>query len=407
MNESKNQSLLVIYILSTIGDLSYSLLLTASIIYSSQLGANQSVTGFIGGGYGITYVIMPAIMGRFSDKISRKISLMIAVIGQISVSLFYLIFADSILELFLGQVALGAAYGFYWPSIEAFISEKTHDSAESHQIGMANFCVFWSIGFVVGPTLGAIFSDYNHIYSFIVVFALYTISFLLIFFMIPKDTKSLSDFEQEHKDSDYKEQKENKINPKNTESHKLVMIRILFSMLIYALLVKIANSYFTDYAVREDVLNWTGTTVGRISFLYSAGRTFYFILGRFHKGEFFKSSLKKISIGFLIMAILLIIIPFIKEPTVMSIVFFIFGLIVGLIYLGSLDLLIIHERKSKAGVAGLFESTIGFGAFLAPIIAGFLAEINPNLPFYSFAALVIFVFAMNMYLKKKAIKQAK
>ena len=50
-------------------------------------------------------------------------------------------------------------------------------------------------------------------------------------------------------------------------------------------------------------------------------------------------------------------------------------------YAVSLDLLLVYETKEKSTKAGLFESSIGLGSSLAPVIAGLLAEIYLQLPF--------------------------
>ena len=404
----KDRSLTYIYVLSTIGDLTYSLLLTASVLYGTQLGGSPSQTGLIGGAYGITYIILPGILGKIGDRIPRKTSMLIAVIGQLLASAYYIFFADSIPELVLGQIFFGIAYGFYWPGIEAYISEKTHDTPENHQRGMSNFCIAWGLGFTVGPLIAGILSDIQVRYTFTIAFFIYTISLLIVLFGVSRlteeDHAAYGEFKEDTEADPYEG-----LSPNEREFQekydKYVSIRLLFGMLIYALLVKIVLTYFTDFAVREDLLNWSGTQTGQVVFIFGIGREIYYLLSRFSKSKIFKSTLKRISFGFAVFALLLILIASIENLILMSAVFFIFGMFVGLVYLTSLDLLIVRERKSKGAKAGLFESTIGFGAMLAPIVAGYLAEANPYTPFYFFAALVLIVFAFNMISRKMIAKK--
>lgn len=396
-------NLKIIYFLSTIGDFCYSLLLTACIIHGTKIGGTQTETGWIGGGYGFTYLIAPTILGRLSDKIPRKASLLIASCGQILIAIYYLFFIDSIFQLILGQILLGTVYGFWWPSIEAYISEKTHNTPESHQRGMANFCIAWSIGYMSGPVVAGALSDYNDVYSFIIAIIVYSIGFILIVFGIPmqKITKVVKNVGSVEDVTVKNETSHNKSD--NSNSNNQIMLKILFTMLIYALIAKVVMTYFTDFAVRPETLNYDGKTVATVMFFLGIGRLVYFIFGRFNKHQFFRSSFTKLNYSFLIIAASLIFITQILNPILMGINLFFFGFFAGLIYLSALDLLIIQKQKGKSTIAGLFESTIGIGAALTPIIAGVLAETNVVLPFYVFAvlALTIFIFNQKVFINKK------
>jgi fucose permease len=162
-------------------------------------------------------------------------------------------------------------------------------------------------------------------------------------------------------------------------------------------------TYFTDYAVRPETLNWDGKTTARVMFFLGLGRLVYFLTGRFYKNSFFKSSFDKINYSFLMIMASLLLITVIDNPIVMGFDLFTFGFFAGLIYLSALDLLIIQKQKGKSTIAGLFESTIGIGAALTPIIAGILAETNVRIPFYFFAMLSLAIFILNkfVFMKKK------
>lgn len=392
-----------IYFLAIIGDFVYSLLLTTCIIYGTKIGGSQTETGWIGAAYGFTYLLTPTLLGKLSDKIPRKASLLIASCGQILVAIYYLIFIDTIFQLILGQIFLGTVYGFWWPSIEAYISEKTHETPETHQRGMANFCIAWSIGYMLGPVVAGALSDYNIIYSLIIALIFYSIGFILIILGIPmqKIAKPIKSIDLIDGNSIISENLHK--NNKKSDGNSQIMLKILFTMLIYALIAKIVITYFTDFAVRPETLNYNGKTVAIVMSLLGIGRLVYFILGRFNKHRFFKSSFTRINYSFLILMACLIFITQIQNPIIMGVNLFIFGFFAGLIYLSSLDLLIIQKQKGKSTIAGLFESTIGIGAAITPIIAGSLAEINVVLPFYLFAFLAFVIFALNqtIFIRKK------
>ena len=378
-----------IYLLAVIGDFNYSLLLVLSVIYASMFGASSTEIGLIGGAYGITYLFMPMVLGRLSDYFPRKFGLLIGVFFQI-LSSVYVIFTHSIFGLILCQIFMGIAYGFYWPNIEAILSESSRSERE-HSESISNFCLSWSIGFTLGPLLAGIFSDMNVFMGFLLCLSLYSFSFIIvIIFIEKKEARKYSKEQSTVKQND---------TIKSSSVDKLQIILHL-SILVYSILVKIILSYFPSYAVLPNGLGLTGSITGTILFLFGLGRTIFFVIGRF-----FRSNMTSIRNNFLIFSIFFILIPIMKNVIVISIVFGIFGFFIGRQYLFSLNLLLEHEKERKGAKAGIFESFIGFGTIFSPIIAGSIAEFNNILPFYIFSALafVVFgvVFIMLRLIKKK------
>jgi MFS family permease len=291
MNKITKRSLYFTYGLATIGDLTYSLVVTASILYAVQLGGNPAQTGLIAGGYGMTYLISPSIFGKLSDKISRRTSLIIATVLQFATAMYLLLFVDSIVLLFICQMLFGFIYGFFWTSIEAHISENTHNSEREHQNGISNFCVSWSIGFMLGPLLGGIFSDLDVNFSFITNVILYSSAFFLVLIGIPKtEENNAKNNKEDLKNKNFLNDNSN-INEQNKKTIPIIII--IFTMFLYAMMSRLVLSYFTDYAVRPDSLDWSGTLIGQTIFMFGIGRTIYFLSARYWKINFFKSSLKK------------------------------------------------------------------------------------------------------------------
>ena len=147
--EVKKNNLRVIYPLAFVGDLTLSMLLILSVLYGTNVGLSTIEVGLIGGAYGFAYIFMSAMLGRVSDIISRKISLMIAISAQTILTIFFMFIitqaGDFIFYgLFLVQFLYGIAYGFFWPSIEAYVSENTEYSTKEHEKVIPKFCISWS-----------------------------------------------------------------------------------------------------------------------------------------------------------------------------------------------------------------------------------------------------------------------
>ena len=397
--EVKKNNLRVIYPLAFVGDLTLSMLLILSVLYGTNVGLSTIEVGLIGGAYGFAYIFMSAMLGRVSDIISRKISLMIAISAQTILTIFFMFIITQagnfiFYGLFLVQFLYGIAYGFFWPSIEAYVSENTEHSSKEHEKGIANFCISWSIGFAIGPFFAGFFYDFNMILALILAFILYASTFFLILFKMPK-------FKPKNKELNKNtvNQSMELINLNNQVNHyshsKKILILLLMSVLIYATISKTLLSYFTNYAALPEGLNWTATLIGQVMFFFGLGRTFYFIIARYLKNSF-----TAITQSFLVIGLCLITLPLLYPPALIAIIFFITGFFIGRTYLVSLELLLKYEQEKKGAKAGIFESVVGIGSALSPLFAGMIATINLKMPYFIIAFIMFVFVVVSVFLKK-------
>ncbi|MBD3254548.1 MAG: MFS transporter, partial [Candidatus Lokiarchaeota archaeon] len=276
--------------------------------------------------------------------------------------------------------------------------------------GISNFCISWSIGYTIGPFFAGFFSDFFIRTAFVLASLFYLIGLIIIIFFIPKlkgphvynegtkeiESENSTQFNQansilKYKCKDYQIIERDANNP--------ILLRIILGMLIYAMLGKIALTYFSDYASRTEGLNLSGTLIGIILFSFGLGRTVYFILSRF-----IRSSLKRINFSYLIITILLISMVFLDSVVFIFLVFVVFGFSSGLIYKSSLELLMYYEKEAKGAKAGLFESAVGMGSAFSPLIAGLLAEVFLTFPFIIFSLIAFTVFVINLVYEMKIKK---
>ena len=364
-------------------DLGFAILLVESILYGTRLGASTSEVGWIGSAYGFSYLFMPAIIGRFGDRLPRKSCLLIAAIAQLSIAFFYRYVATKITDLIVGQLLLGVANGFHWPALEAYISEKTAISISSHTRGMANFCIAWSVGYSLGPLLAGLYSDYNIEDVLSLVVWIFAINFITVLFGLPPLR------------NDLKNERISVINYPNQMTSTRETSSWFIGMILYASVAKVNLTYFANYAKVSTGLAWSGSQVGVVLLLFGLGRTSYFLLG-----GFIKNSRRAIQCAFFIIGFLLMILTFCQDPLIIAVIMGIFGFFGGLIYLQSLELLLRQESKLKGAKAGLFESAIGLGGTLSPLFAGFLGEISLLLPFLTFACLILSFSIFDFFLAK-------
>ncbi|TFG04773.1 MAG: MFS transporter [Promethearchaeota archaeon] len=397
--EKKRNNFRIVYYLAAVGDFNMVMLVLLSIIYGTNKGLSTVEIGLIGGAYGFAYIFMPAILGNMSDKFTRKSSLISATTGQMIITLifFFIIQVQEFLfyGLFFCLFLYGVVYGFFWPSIEAFISEHTEHSPKQHEKAIAYFCIAWSIGYSLGPLVGGYLSDINFILAFILAFILYATSFLLICFKLPsikpKYYNNRKQNNNQYRDNEIKEVHGNK---KTHANKKFIML--LMGVMIYGIISKVLLSYFTNYAALPDGLNWNGTLIGQVMFFFGLGRTSYFIIARFLKNSF-----AAITQSLLVISPCLLLLAFFEPPSIISFIFFIIGFFVGRSYLVSLELMLKYEQEKKGAKAGIFESSVGIGSALSPLIAGSIAIINLKLPFFIFAGFVLLLMVIHLLLRKK------
>ncbi|MFX0070657.1 MAG: MFS transporter [Candidatus Hermodarchaeota archaeon] len=390
----------VIYFVAFVGDLTLSMLIVLSVLHATIIGLSTIEVGLIGGAYGFAYMIMPAILGRISDLISRKISLLIATLGQSFLTFLFLYFitkTDDLIffGLFLSLFLYGIVYGFFWPVIEAYISENTEHSAKEHEKGMSNFCITWSFGFALGPFIAGFLYDFNILLACLLMFTVYCSSFLLLFFKLPliKPNNNKASKNKAIKSENFNKP-ENSTKP-YSHSNK-ILIMLLMGVMIYAVISKALISYFTNYAALPEGLNWSGTLIGQVIFFFGVGRTLYFIIARY-----FKNSLNAITQSFLIIGLCTVAFSFIYTPILIMITFFILGFFIGRSYIVSLELLLKYEQDKKGAKAGIFESTVGIGSSFAPLIAGLIAIIHLKLPFFFFGLFAFIFVIIHLFLKRK------
>ncbi|MBN1800884.1 MAG: MFS transporter [Candidatus Lokiarchaeota archaeon] len=386
----KSASLLFVFPLAFIGDLGLSLLQVLSVLYGVILGASPLQTGLIGAAYGSTYVITAALFGRLGDKLPRKYSLMIATSCQVAISLYYLVIASNIAHLIFGQILLGCANGFFWPSIEAHISEHTSSTKKNHQKAISNFCLYWSIGFMIGPFLAGIFSELDVKIAFFIIFLFFIVGFSFVaLFINSKRTKIEENHILESKES---------LSPQSDskKNYNTFLVRILFGMFVYAMIGRLILIYYADYAKRPDGLGLFGPIIGLLLFAYGFGRTAYFIASRIIESKFNRINLSYLGIAFSLFSLIII-----TNIYLLLVMLLFLGIFSGLIYKSALELLLHSEKEAKGAKAGLFESAIGLGSSLSPLIAGLFAEISLVFPFFVFGVICIAIFLINCILELK------
>ena len=409
----------MVFILPFIGDFSNSVLNFLFVVIGVSYGFSPTQIMLILAAYGMTYVVMPALLGQISDKIAHKISLIISVVGQILLSIFLILIlsffsSSSVIfySIFVEQLLRGFFYSLYWPVIQAYLSEKGEYSYKVHKKNINNFCIAWGLGMAIGPLIGGVISEIEIMVGFWTVLISHIVALFIVLTKIQKSAKKNQNLNSDkcldnenlstnsnisdNLDNSDKSDKSKKIDHSiNGVKLKKINIFLFAIALIFALNSKVLIYYFPNYALLPDGLGWSASLTGEIMLTFGIGQLIFFILGRF-----FKNTFKALLSSILILSCLLFLLYWVKNWIIIGTILFFIGLLVGRLYYVSLELLMIYEKKEKGKKAGFFESFIGLGVIISPLIAGVLAEISLTLPFMFYSIFTVSTFVILLLFKQ-------
>ncbi|NMC05042.1 MAG: MFS transporter, partial [Candidatus Lokiarchaeota archaeon] len=266
----------------------------------------------------------------------------------------FIAFPDNISLLVIGQVIVGLLYGFWWSSIEAYISENT--TSEDHQRKVNNFCISWSLGYMMGPFLGPLLSIIGAVYSFslLLAFSLANIVVVGLFIHLPVESpRSISNHASDHVN-----------NSRSTGDSKLAITSaiLILAIFTYAFTKSFFIGLFPDIAISK--IGFTEVETSMIGLAFGLARTASFMI---------QNRMKSNSVPLrVVLAAALSSTGFLFTMTTSFIAYVAFisfmGILSGLVYTTTLELLLHINEQRKGRIAGFFEASIGIGTFLSPIL---------------------------------------
>ena len=126
-------------------------------LYAENLGATGIWLGVIFAGFSVSRAIFLPIIGRLSDRSSRKLFICIGLLFYSIISLGY-IWADSVSQLTLVRLLHGAAGSMVIPIAQAYIGDISPEGEEGKWMGYFNAAFF--TGFGIGPLMGGTLTEH-------------------------------------------------------------------------------------------------------------------------------------------------------------------------------------------------------------------------------------------------------
>jgi predicted MFS family arabinose efflux permease len=319
--------------------------------YIESLGASHKMIGLILGSYGFSQMLIRIPLGIYSDRINKKkifvnLGILLSVISTTGMW-----FAETP-ALILVFRSLAGASAATWVSFTVLFSSYFKDDDTAHAIGIINASN--KSGQVVGMLLGGIIAQsLSQQYPFLLAAAAGIVGFAL----------SLKIDENKKIDQKAITLKEIIKVAKNRSLLTVSFLAILMMMISHS-----TTFGFIPVAAKNFHLGLltTITTIPGIISSYLSGSYFSKKMGE-------KNT---VTIGFLLLAISCILVPFIDRLYLLYFNQMLNGFSQGMIFPVLMGLSIKNVKVNKRGTAmGFFQAIYGLGMFMGPIFVGTISDL--------------------------------
>jgi DHA1 family tetracycline resistance protein-like MFS transporter len=148
----------------------------------TRFNATPRTVGFLFASYSIMQLIFSPILGRLSDKHGRRPVLLISIIGT-GIGFLILGFATTLWMLFVGRILDGITGGNI-STAQAYIADIT--TKEDRAKGMGLLGAAFGLGFIFGPAIGGILSQWGVAVPFLFASGLCFANATLLYFTLPE-----------------------------------------------------------------------------------------------------------------------------------------------------------------------------------------------------------------------------
>jgi DHA1 family tetracycline resistance protein-like MFS transporter len=180
----KRSPLLVIFITVFIDLVGFGIVIPVLPYYveGTSFDATPRTVGILFASYSVMQLIFSPILGRLSDKYGRRPILFFSLLGT-SLGFLILGFATTLWMLFLGRIIDGITGGNI-STAQAYIADVT--TPENRAKGMGLIGAAFGLGFIFGPAIGGILSQWGIGVPFLFAGGLAFANAILLYFTLPE-----------------------------------------------------------------------------------------------------------------------------------------------------------------------------------------------------------------------------
>ncbi len=354
-------------------DATLSMIMLTVPLYAIKMGAGPVYLGFLGATYTLFYIIFSLFFGHKSDFGNHRT--LVSAASVLLTILYILIAATSSLPmLFIFYSLSGIGVAMFWPVMESWMVRFTPSFTLPSRVG--HFNISWSLGSMMGPTLGGFFYEIQYRFPFIVaIFFCIIICFLILHFR-PSEFLLASETS----------------TPKPSLTSNSEASEMAIPPLLRVAWVANFSSWFSLGIVRylfpklAVELKFRPAFTGFMMFiLYASQSLMFLLLSKRVRGE----SRLGILISFQLLGLLsLFSLSRVQSLFLIPLAFAGMGMMCGITYFFS----IYHSLaggKEAGRKSGIHEGVLGSGGLLGPLLGGLLIWRWGSRSPYTFAAMVI------------------
>jgi multidrug resistance protein len=401
MNKSST-ALILIFLTVFIDLLGFGLLIPILPAFGLKvLNIDEASIGIVISAYSFIQFIFNPIFGRISDKRGRKPVIIFCLFLN---AIGYLLFSitNSFILLLLSRVVAGIG-GSSISVAQAYIADVT--TPENRSKGMGIIGSAFGLGFVFGPLLGGILSEFGYAVVGYVSAGFSFLAFVLTSFLLPESLKTKNESEE--------------VSPVSKRTWKLIDVqsfKIVFKKPDLALLISLffvltfsfANIYGTFALLGIQVYHFTDKQNG---FMFGIiGLTSAIVqgtlIGQVNK---FLTKKKIFIISSFLISLNLALIPYAGNFLGLAIVGFFLSIGTGLFQPTILSLISEVTSEKEQGVTlGINQSMSAFARMLGPLWGGFAFEyLGYQFPFLTGAFFTAAIFLVSIFYLPKRLNWIK
>ncbi len=388
----------------------FGILIPIQPFYAEMFGARPAAITLLSASFSLVQFLFAPFLGRISDSVGRRpIMLLTIAINAVGYALFGL--AGSLSMLFLARITSGFGSANIGTA-QAIVADST--TPETRAKGMGIIGAAFGLGFVLGPAIGGIFSQYSLSLPAFVAAGLSTINWFYAFLRLPEThpsvligdsvaegTKGSSREDQQagargrhHLGLSWRDLKNAVRHPNVAQLFWLYLVgTVAFSLMEQTLGLYIERIWLPSAGGGPSTAHLRHASAMTAYFLVVVGVTGAIVqgvlIGRFSRrfGEH-----RLVVAGTVIVGGTLVLIPIVADIRIYALLLAL-GPILALgsgILNPSIPSLLSQATESDAfgWILGLGQSLSALGRVVGPMFAGLLFELSHEIPFYLGAALM-------------------
>ena len=177
-----NKKLFSVILVVFIDLLGFSLILPLLPYYAKTFAADSFTTGLLVAAYALAQLIGAPLLGRLSDRYGRRPILLVSIFGTF-LGFLLLGFATTLWMLFASRIIDGLTGGNL-SIAQAYITDVTDAKSRSQGLGLIGAA--FGIGFIIGPVVGGVLSQWGYAVPAFAAAALSFANLILIYAWLPE-----------------------------------------------------------------------------------------------------------------------------------------------------------------------------------------------------------------------------